>query len=178
MPRVLVAVAIAAAACTAGAACTKSQRPSGGDSGKTRIDTEPSPTMPAASDKRATIHLAGTGGDAVVSAEVVSAPATIQRGLMYRNHLPPDDGMLFLMGYEDDHSFWMHNTLISLDLIFIGKDMKVAGVYANAPPRTDDHRSVGKMSLYVLEVNGGWAKAHGVDAGAAVRFEGVDAAAH
>src|SRR5215831_13249901 len=137
MSRVILAVAFVAAA---GAACTKSQRAVGGDAAKTRVE-EPSPTMPAASDKRATIHLAGASGDVRVTAEVVSSPATIQRGLMYRNYLPPDDGMLFLMGYEDDHVFWMHNTLIPLDMIFIGKDMKVAGVFASATPRTDDHRS-------------------------------------
>ena len=161
------------------AACTKSARPSGdGDAAKAKADMEPSPIKPAPSDKRATIHLAGTGGDVVVAAEVVASPATIQRGLMYRTHLPPDEGMLFLMGYEDDHVFWMHNTMIPLDMIFIGKDLKIAGVVASATPRTDDHRSVGHSSLYVLEVNGGWAAAHGVGAGAAVRFEGVDAAAH
>jgi uncharacterized membrane protein (UPF0127 family) len=97
---------------------------------------------------------------------------------MYREHLPPDDGMLFLMGFEDDHVFWMHNTLIPLDMIFIGKDMKVAGVVANATPRTDERRSVGRPSMYVLEVNGGWAAAHGIGAGAAVKFDGVDFAAH
>ncbi|HTJ42547.1 MAG TPA: DUF192 domain-containing protein [Kofleriaceae bacterium] len=160
------------------AACSKSPpRPSGdGDAGK-KPDM-PSPTQPPASDKRATIHLEGAKGDVVVAAEVVATPATIQRGLMYRSHLPPDEGMLFLMGYEDDHVFWMHNTLIPLDMIFIGKDMKVAGVYANATPRTDDHRSVGAPSLYVLEVNGGWAAAHGVAAGSAVKWDGVEAAAH
>lgn len=160
------------------AACNKSPRPAGDGDATKRSDMDPSPTQPAVSDKRAQIHLVGTGGEIVVSAEVVSSPATIQRGLMYRTHLPPDEGMLFLMGFEDDHTFWMHNTMIPLDLIFIGKDMKVAGVVARATPRTDDRRSVGKPSLYVLEVNGGWAAAHGVGPGAAVRWDGVEAAAH
>jgi uncharacterized membrane protein (UPF0127 family) len=139
---------------------------------------EPSPTTPAPSDKRATVRLAGAKGDATVSAEVVSTPATIERGLMYRAHLPPDDGMLFLMGEERQQVFWMHNTLIPLDMIFIGKDMKVVGVVANATPQTDDRRMVDGLSYYVLEVNGGWSAAHGVAAGATVHFDGVDAAAH
>jgi uncharacterized membrane protein (UPF0127 family) len=170
----------ALASALAVAACTKSPRPSGdGDAAKTKSSAmEPSPTTPAPSDKRASVHFTAAKGEITVSAEVVATPDTIERGLMYRAHLPPDDGMLFLMGAERQQVFWMHNTLIPLDMIFIGKDMKVAGVVANAAPQTDDRRSVDALSLYVLEVNGGWAAAHGVAAGAAVRFEGVDAAAH
>jgi uncharacterized protein len=172
----LVALAVVAAA-----ACTKGSHASDdGDATKARAtdDMEPSPTDPPASDKRARIRIDGTGGEVIVSAEVVASPRTIERGLMYRTRLPPEEGMLFLMGEERDHVFWMHNTLIALDMIFIGSDMKVAGVVASAQPRTDTRRSVGRTSVYVLEVNGGWAAAHGVAAGAAVRFEGVEQAAH
>jgi uncharacterized membrane protein (UPF0127 family) len=92
---------------------------------------------------------------------------------MYREHLPPDDGMLFLMGREFDWAFWMHNTLIPLDIIFIKKDMTVAGVAANAKPKDDGLLRVGVPSLYVLEVNAGWAAAHGVAPGTPVKFENV-----
>ncbi len=108
-----------------------------------------------------------------VSVEVVRTPRKIQLGLMYRNHMPPDHGMLFLMGEERVHSFWMRNTLIPLDMIFIGRDMRVVGVVANAEPLTDTSRSVGKPSYYVLEVNGGWAEAHGVGPGTAVQFHSI-----
>ena len=110
---------------------------------------------------------------AAVSVEVVRTPRQIQRGLMFREHMPPDHGMLFLMPEERVHSFWMHNTLIPLDMIFIGKDMTVAGVVANATPLTDDSRRVDRPSLYVLEVNGGWAAAHHVGPGTPVRFQNV-----
>ena len=177
MSRAQIATALATALALAG--CTKSSRPAtDGDATKKPEMNEPSPTDPPASDKRAVIHLTGTDGEQIVSAEVVSSPKTIMRGLMYRTHLPPDEGMLFLMGYEDDHAFWMHNTLISLDLIFIGKDMKVAGVAANAPTKSDKRIQVGAPSLYVLETNAGWAAAHGIGTGATVRFDGVEAAAH
>lgn len=110
---------------------------------------------------------------AAVSVEVVRTPQQIQRGLMFREHLPPDHGMLFLMPEERVQSFWMHNTLIPLDMIFIGKDMTVAGVVANATPLTDDSRRVDRPSLYVLEVNGGWADAHHVGPGTPVRFQNM-----
>jgi uncharacterized protein len=96
-----------------------------------------------------------------------------QRGLMYVQNLAPDDGMLFIFDTDSVLSFWMKNTLIPLDLIFIRSDMTVAGVVANAAPLTLDPRSVGVPSRYVLEVNGGWAQQHGVAADTKVRFDNL-----
>lgn len=117
--------------------------------------------------------LATSAGNVVVTVEVVSTPSKIQQGLMFREHLPPDGGMLFLMGTVYDWAFYMRNTLIPLDMIFITQNLEVAGVVANAEPRTETLRRVGKPSLYVLEVNGGWAAKHHVVAGTKVRFDGV-----
>ncbi len=78
-----------------------------------------------------------------------------------------------MMGIERDHPFWMRNTLISLDMIFIGKDRRVIGVVENTEPMTDTSRRVGKPSLYVLEVNAGFAAQHGIRAGTPVQFKNV-----
>jgi uncharacterized protein len=121
------------------------------------------------------VAFAAAQGEVVVEVEVVSTPAKISNGLMFREHLAPEAGMLFLMGSESDWAFYMRNTLIPLDMIFITRDLVVAGVVANATPRTEEHRKVGRPSTYVLEVNGGWAAAHQVAAGTKVRFEGVKA---
>ena len=97
-----------------------------------------------------------------------------QHGLMYVQNLAPDDGMLFLFDEDQVLSFWMKNTLIPLDMIFIRSDMTVAGVVANAEPLTLSPRSVGVPSRYVLEVNGGWAAQHGVAANSTkVRFDNL-----
>jgi uncharacterized membrane protein (UPF0127 family) len=133
-------------------------------------------STPAA--KRAFVVLTGSKGDRKVTVEVVSSPRAVERGLMYRQHLPIDDGMLFLMGAEDLHSFWMRNTLIPLDIIFIGKDMKVVGIVENAEPRTEISRTVNKPSSFVLEVNSGWTAKNGIAAGTTVKFDGVEAAQH
>jgi uncharacterized membrane protein (UPF0127 family) len=119
------------------------------------------------------VHLSTPAGEIAVRVEVVSTPPLLQRGLMYRQHLPLDAGMLFLMGDEDDHAFFMRNTLIPLDIIFITRDLTIAGIVENAEPKTETLRRVGKPSLYVLEVNGGWTRSHQVVAGAKVRFDGV-----
>jgi len=122
---------------------------------------------------RPTVYVESPTGEVAVTVEVVSTEAKIERGLMYREHLGVDAGMLFIMGAEKDWSFWMRNTLIPLDMLFITKDKHVAGIVERAEPKTETLRKVGALSFYVLEVNGGWARAHHVGAGAKIRFENV-----
>ena len=81
--------------------------------------------------------------------------------------------MLFLFDDTDVRSFWMRNTVVSLDMIFLADDRAVVGVVPNAEPRTDSPRSVGKPSRYVLEVAAGEAFAHAVGPGARAVFVGV-----
>lgn len=116
-----------------------------------------------------TISIATPWGDAIIKVEIARTPAEIARGLMYRDHLPYDAGMLFLMGKDDVWSFYMRNTFIPLDMIFISRELTVVGVVPNAEPCTETLRSIHKPSSYVLEVNGGWAAAHQITAGAKVR---------
>jgi uncharacterized membrane protein (UPF0127 family) len=121
------------------------------------------------------VYLSSPSGEVPVTVEVVATEAKIEKGLMYRQHMPLDAGMLFMMGFEKDWNFWMRNTLIPLDMIFIARDMTVAGIVENAEPLTDEPlRHCGKPSLYVLEVNGGWSAKNGVAAGSRVRFENID----
>ncbi|MEO7092231.1 MAG: DUF192 domain-containing protein [Polyangiales bacterium] len=131
------------------------------------------PPKPDPTAKQPKVYLSTPSGEIAVDAEVVNTWPKIEKGLMFREHLGTDAGMLFFMGYEHDHAFYMRNTLIALDMIFIKKDMTVGGVYENAEPRTETLRKVGVPTLYVLEVNGGYARAHGVIAGAKVRFEAM-----
>ena len=93
---------------------------------------------------------------------------------MFRRTLAPDRGMIFPYDPPQDVAFWMRNTLIPLDIIYLGDDRRVVGVVANAEPRTETLRSVGKPSRYVVEVAGGEAAAHGVGAGTRAVFLGVD----
>ncbi|GAB4198385.1 MAG: hypothetical protein OHK0013_07420 [Sandaracinaceae bacterium] len=108
-----------------------------------------------------------------VTVEVARTPAETQRGLMFRRHLEPDRGMLFQFARSRHLTFWMHNTFIPLDMVFITSDMRVLGVVENATPETDDPREVEGESQFVLEVNAGFAREHGIVAGTRVRFEHV-----
>ena len=116
-----------------------------------------------------TISIATPRGEATVTVEIASTRAEIERGLMYRDHLPYDAGMLFLMGRDDVWAFYMRNTFIPLDMIYIARDWTVAGVIHSAEPCTETRRGINKPSRYVLETNGGWAEAHQVMPGARVR---------
>jgi uncharacterized membrane protein (UPF0127 family) len=118
------------------------------------------------------------GGRHAVQVELAATSEERRVGLMFREHLGEDEGMFFVFDEEAPLSFWMHNTLIPLDMVFIRSDGTVAGVVANATPRTDTPRGVGKPAQYVLEVNGGWCGAHGVRAGDRVEFSEALAAAH
>ncbi|MDQ3300446.1 MAG: DUF192 domain-containing protein [Myxococcota bacterium] len=155
-------VLILVACATACAACSN---------GSKRDDAAmPAPEKPAAGPAP-TVHLETPRGEVAVTVEIVATQPKIEKGMMFREHLAPDAGMLFFMSREHEWSFYMRNTLIPLDMIFIAKDMTVAGIVHKAEPRTETLRKVGKPSLYVLEVNGGWSEAHQVAPGAKVRFE-------
>lgn len=114
----------------------------------------------------------GTPGQAPVAltVEIAAKDNERQKGLMFRKHLADDEGMIFLFSTERYNSFWMHNTLIPLDMFFIDSEWNVVGVVQNAAPLTDDPRRVDKMSRYVLEVKAGFAARHGLGAGARVKF--------
>ncbi|MET0341058.1 MAG: DUF192 domain-containing protein [Polyangiales bacterium] len=105
-----------------------------------------------------------------VKAEVASTDVQRQMGLMWRTQMADDEGMIFLFEQEQPLSFWMRNTVLSLDLVFIDADWKVVGVVERATPFTDDPRGVPGLSQYVLEVNAGYAAKHGIGAGTEVRY--------
>jgi uncharacterized protein len=113
------------------------------------------------------------GGHHRVPVEVASTNPTRQRGLMWRTELAEGKGMLFIFPTERMNSFWMENTLIALDMIFITEDLHIAGIVKNAEPRTRTSRFVGKQSKYVLEVPGGWSDKIGLNNGAPVAIEGI-----
>lgn len=108
-----------------------------------------------------------------VTVELARTVREQQRGLMDRQHLDADHGMLFLYEAMAPRSFWMERTLIPLDMIFIDDSFRVVGVVHDAEPGTRTSQRVEGESRYVLEVNGGFARHHGISRGARVRFEHV-----
>lgn len=126
----------------------------------------------AASAPRVVVETAA-GGRHAIAVELARTDAERARGLMHRTSLPDDRGMLFLFDETAEHTFWMKDTPLPLDMIFIDEEGRIVGIVERAAPRTTTPRTVGAPSRFVLEVNGGWARARGVRAGDRVRFEGV-----
>jgi len=104
--------------------------------------------------------------------EIAATHDSRTRGLMWRTSLADGKGMFFVFGEDEVHSFWMRNTLIPLDMIFISSDGKIVGIVQNAEPRTLINRGpLDKLSRYVLEVPGGWTARHGLRTGSEVHRE-------
>ena len=120
----------------------------------------------------ARVTVEGGGRAAAVRVEVARTPEEREHGLMGRSRLDPDAGMIFVFGESAPHGFWMKNTLIPLDMIFIGDDGRVVAVVERRPLSLEVTDG-GVASRYVLEVNAGWAREHGVAPGDRVRFENV-----
>lgn len=102
--------------------------------------------------------------------EVAGSDAEQQRGLMFRTEMGADEGMIFPMRPARIASFWMRNTLIPLDIIFIGEDGRIINIVANAEPETLTPRQAAGMTKAVLELNGGRAAELGIGPGAKVEW--------
>lgn len=114
------------------------------------------------------------GGKHPVDVEIAATRDARTRGLMWRTALPEGTGMLFIFEKDDWLSFWMKNTLITLDMIFIRSDFTIVGIVERAEPKTLSARQPGNaQSQYVLEVPGGWSEKIGLKPGIKVLIEGT-----
>ena len=104
------------------------------------------------------------------TAELARTPAEQQTGLMYRRSLAPDHGMLFVFPAAQQLSFWMKNTYIPLDIIFIRPDGRIARVAERTTPLSLDPVASGEPAIAVLEIAGGRAAELGIKAGDQVEW--------
>ncbi len=106
----------------------------------------------------------------MIDIELAETKAERAKGMMYRTSLKNDGGMLFIFDKEEAQSFWMKNTYITLDLIFINKQQIVEQIAQSASPSSEGQISCSKPVKYVLEVNGGFTAAFGIEAGQSVTW--------
>ena len=114
-------------------------------------------------------------GGAAVNSEIADTEAEREQGLMFRKELGKDEGMFFVFADEDFRSFWMKNTLISLDLLFIDSNKVVVDIKEGfLPCKTDVFESYTSKAKakYVLEVNSGFVAENNVMVGDVVSFTG------
>ena len=109
---------------------------------------------------------------ASVTVEVADTEQQREVGLMFRKHLDDGAGMLFVFKDAAHRNFWMHNTVIPLDMLFADAGGRVIGIVANAEPFSDKPVGVEGGSEYVLEVNGGFCAKNGIKPGDRFNFSG------
>jgi len=122
------------------------------------------------------VDLRGDWGQAHFSVEVADDAQEQQKGLMFREKMSASAGMLFV--YERPHTarFWMKNTLIPLDMIFLDKTGRVTRIAENAKPLDETPIDGGDNVLMILEINGGMARGLGITVGSELRHPAFDSA--
>ena len=109
-----------------------------------------------------TLEIITSKGRARVQVEIAATPAQQRQGLMFRKSLAPDRGMLFTYAKPQPAAFWMKNTLIPLDILYIAPSGKVLSIVRNARPHDETPMPSGGLILGVLEIAGGRAGQLGV----------------
>lgn len=107
----------------------------------------------------------------VIDTEVMLRDQDRNRGLMYRRELANERGMLFVFDDQQVRTFWMHNTCLPLDMLFVASDGYITGILENVPTMNDDPRSIDCRAKYVLEVNAGFARKYGIKAGQSIKID-------
>ena len=106
--------------------------------------------------------------------EIADSDSARERGLMEREQLPENSGMLFVFESEEERSFWMANTPLSLDIMFIDADLEIVSMEKYARPYSTERILSNAPAQYVLEVPAGFADSHGVLEGDRIRWERTD----
>ncbi len=115
-------------------------------------------------------------GSFISSIDLEFAETTKERtqGLMYRTEMKENQGMLFIFPEEQMQSFWMHNTVLPLDMIFINSNLEIVTIRKNTKPYDDSSYPSTKPAQYVVEVNAGYADKYNIKVGDKVVFRRIN----
>ena len=117
-----------------------------------------------------TLEIASKSGVHAFEVELAITPEEKEHGLMFRRELPQGHGMLFDFGFDQPVAFWMKNTFIPLDMLFIRADGRILRIAENTEPLSERNIPSGGPVRAVLEVIGGTAKKLGIAAGDRVSY--------
>ncbi len=131
------------------------------------IDTEP-----ITFEKEGELYLIKQSGDTLKKLDIEFSETDYehQTGLMYRDGMEKDQGMLFVYGTENPHSFYMKNTYFSLDIIYYASDSTLVSIQKNAAPRDETSLPSEGPAQYILEVNAGLSDELGLEKGDKISF--------
>lgn len=151
------------------------------ESGVASSQSQMAEDIPVAADKIATHPISGlqiinvtvksSGKTLLFKTELADTGAAQSRGLMFRTELGDDEAMIFPTKVPQQRSFWMKNTPLSLDIIFIGPDKKILNIAANTVPYSLESVSSAGLAIAVLEIRGGLAEKQGIKPGDEVAWD-------
>jgi uncharacterized protein len=105
-----------------------------------------------------------------IEIEVADNDAEREQGLMYRDTMAENNGMLFLMETEEMQAFWMKNTILPLDIMFVDGERRIVNIQKNCKPYSLDQLPSARPALYVVEVNAGFADKYAIKDGDFISF--------
>ena len=105
-----------------------------------------------------------------IDVEIAENEAERNKGLMYRSYMPDSVGMLFIFQESGPLGFWMKNTPISLDIIYVDSNKKIVSIQKKARPYSEENLPSLADAQYVVEVNGGYTDLHGIKVGDSIQF--------
>lgn len=120
---------------------------------------------------RTTLDIVSQGHVSHFKVWIANTPQRQEQGLMFVRDLPPTEGMLFPESAPEVAHFWMKNTYIPLDMVFVGEDGRIAKIIADARPFSLDVLSSDVPVIAVLEINGGEARRLGMRIGDRVSWK-------
>jgi uncharacterized membrane protein (UPF0127 family) len=173
--KLLAALGVAAALCS----CRAEPAANVSQPVQNRAVASAAPAAPAAPPRTAPsgldlvpLEIRSATGTHPFTVEVARSPDEQAQGLMFRAALAADEGMIFPFPRPRVASFWMRNTLIPLDMIFIRADGTIARIAANTVPHSEESISSGEPVAAVLEIKGGRAAELGISEGDLVAWAG------
>lgn len=107
---------------------------------------------------------------ALIDIEIADDEASREQGLMYRESMDEMQGMLFIMEREEQQAFWMKNTIMPLDIIYVNADHEVVDMFVNTKPYSLESLPSKAPAAFVVEVNAGFASRHGIKKGTRLVF--------
>jgi uncharacterized protein len=105
-----------------------------------------------------------------INIEITNSDDDRKLGLMYRKHMDDNDGMLFIFQAEKVLSFWMHETYIPLDMVFVNNARRIVTIHQNTQTLSDQSYPSSAPTTYVTEVNAGFCAAHNINEGDRITF--------
>lgn len=144
-----------------GLACSNTESNNSSDQQKGRIITPESELTFIDSD-----------GNSITTLQIAIADEQMERnqGLMDVRQMGQDEGMLFIFEENQPLSFWMANTPLSLDIMYVNTDSVIVRIYPDTTPFSETSLPSGDPAKYVVETNAGYALTHGISEGMKIRF--------